>query len=146
MDIDNLRRMCLSFPGTTEQVQWGSNLLFKAGGKMFAVTNLEPGPVWVSFKVTPETFVELTERPGIIPAPYLARASWVAIESPTILPTPERASLLRTSYDLVVARLPRKHRESLTSKPASSRAKAKRKPAKPKSKKPVKIVRKKKPR
>ena len=146
MDIDSLRRMCLSFPGTTEQVQWGSDLLFKAGGKMFAVTNLEPGPVWLSFKVTPENFVELTERPGIIPAPYLARTSWIAIESPTILPTPELASLLRTSYELVVAKLPRKVRESLTSSPSRSRPKPKRLAAKHSLKKPLKTARKKKPR
>jgi predicted DNA-binding protein (MmcQ/YjbR family) len=143
MDIDTLRRMCLSLPGTTEQIQWGSNLLFKAGGKMFAVTNLEPGPVWLSFKVTPDNFVELTERPGVIPAPYLARAGWVAVESPTILPTPELATLLRTSYELVVAKLPRKVRDSLTSAPAPPRSKAKRAPAKPKSRKRAKTARKK---
>ena len=119
MDIDALRRVCLSFPGTTEQIQWGSNLLFKVGGKMFAVTPTEPAPVWLSLKVTPEQFAELTERPGIIPAPYLARASWIAIESPTIVPTPEVASLLRGSYDLVVAKLPRKIRDSLSAQGAS---------------------------
>lgn len=142
MDIDALRRLCLSFRGTTEQVQWGSDLLFKVCGKMFAVTPLEPAPVWLSLKVTPENFVELTERPGIIPAPYLARASWIAIESPTILPTPELASLLRGSYELVVAKLPRKARESLSAKPGThsspkSRSKAKGKP-KHKPKKPAK--------
>ncbi len=140
MDIDNLRRQCLSFPSATEHVQWGNDLVFKVRGKMFAVTALEPAPVWVSFKVTPENFEELTERPGIIPAPYLARASWIAIESPTILPTPELASLLRGSYDLVVGRLPRKIRESLAStssgslpakKAARKTGKKSRKPAKP---------------
>jgi predicted DNA-binding protein (MmcQ/YjbR family) len=119
MDIDALRRLCLSFPATKEQVQWGNDLLFKVCGKMFAVTALEPSSVWLSLKVTPEQFADLTERPGIIPAPYLARASWIAIESPTILPTPELAALLRGSYDLVVAKLPRKTRASLTDQPAS---------------------------
>ena len=42
MDAEWLRRLCLSFPGTTEQIQWGYDLLFKVGGKMFAVTPLEP--------------------------------------------------------------------------------------------------------
>ena len=118
MDIDALRRVCLSFPGTTEQIQWGSNLLFKVGGKMFAVTPTEPAPVWLSLKVTPEQFAELTERPGIIPAPYLARAKWIALESRDALTPSELAPLLRASYDLVVAKLPRKARESLAaSKP-----------------------------
>lgn len=132
MDIDALRRLCLSFPGATEQIQWGSDLLFKVHGKMFAVTPLEPATVWLSMKVTPENFQELTERPGIIPAPYLARASWIALESPTILPTPDLAALLRGSYDLVVARLSHKSRESLAvAKPSSRPAtRAKRKPKK----------------
>jgi predicted DNA-binding protein (MmcQ/YjbR family) len=134
MDIEELRRLCLCFPGATEQIRWGSNLLFKVRGKMFAVTCLEPSPVWLSLKVTPENFAELTERPGIIPAPYLARASWIAVESPTILPTPELAALLRGSYDLVVAKLPRKVREPLADRKPASRALSKskaRKKAKP---------------
>ncbi len=125
MDIDSLRRLCLSFPAATEQVQWGNNLLFKVAGKMFAITPLEPAPVWLSFKVSPENFAELTERPGIMPAPYLARANWIAVESSTILPTPELASLLRNSYDLVVAKLPRKTQQSLACPPATSRSSSK---------------------
>ena len=42
MDAEWLRKLCLSFPGTTEQIQWGYDLLFKVGGKMFAITALEP--------------------------------------------------------------------------------------------------------
>ena len=44
MNVDWLRELCLSFPGATEQIQWGYDLLFKVGGKMFAVTPLEPAP------------------------------------------------------------------------------------------------------
>src|SRR5258707_658930 len=81
MNVDRLREVCLSFPGATEQVQWGNDLVFKVGGKMFAVTPLEPAPVCLSFKASPENFAELTERPNIIPAPYLARAQWVALQT-----------------------------------------------------------------
>ena len=42
MDVEWLRNICLAFPGATEQIQWGNDLLFKVGGKMFAVTPLEP--------------------------------------------------------------------------------------------------------
>src|ERR1700757_973250 len=45
MNIDQLRKICLSFPGVTEQIQWGDDLLFKVGGKMFAITPLEPARV-----------------------------------------------------------------------------------------------------
>jgi predicted DNA-binding protein (MmcQ/YjbR family) len=106
MDVDGLRRCCLSFPHATENVQWVSDLVFKVAGKMFAVTALEPGPHWLSLKCTPEEFAELVERPGIAPAPYLARAYWVAVERPDTLPAKELKRLLRQSYDLVVAKLP----------------------------------------
>ena len=82
---------------------------------MFAHTVLEPSPVWLSFKTSPDNFYELTERPGIIPAPYLARAQWVALETKDALSSLELAPLLRDSYDLVVAKLPKKTRDSLTS-------------------------------
>ncbi len=113
MDIEQLRKLCLSFPAAKEQVQWGDDLLFKVAGKMFAITPLIPAPVCLSLKVTPENFAELTERPGIIPAPYLARAKWIALESRDALPFAELAALVRGSYDLVVAKLPRKTQDSL---------------------------------
>jgi predicted DNA-binding protein (MmcQ/YjbR family) len=113
MNVDRLRELCLSFPGATEQIQWGNDLLFKVGGKMFAVTPLEPAPVCLSFKASPENFAELTERPNIIPAPYLARAQWVALETRDALPHSELARLLHDSYDLVAAKLPKKVRASL---------------------------------
>lgn len=114
MDVDWLRGLCLSFPGATEQIQWGYDLLFKVGGKMFAVTPLEPAPVWLSFKASPENFAELTERPNIIPAPYLARAQWVALENKEALASEELARLLRESYEMICAKLPKKTRESLS--------------------------------
>jgi predicted DNA-binding protein (MmcQ/YjbR family) len=134
MNIDALRKLCLSFPGATEQIQWGNDLLFKVAGKMFAITPLEPAPVCLSFKVAPESFAELTERPGVIPAPYLARAKWIALQSRDALSAAELTELLRSSYDLVAAKLPRKTREALA---GSSSGQHKRRPAprKPKRRK-----------
>ena len=134
MNVDWLRELCLSFPGATEQIQWGSDLLFKVGGKMFAATPLEPARACLSFKASPENFAELTERPHVIPAPYLARAQWVALETRDALPQAELARLLRESYDLVFAKLPKKIREFLSgSKPfkpkPSGRKPARKKPA-----------------
>ncbi len=135
MNVDWLRELCLSFPGTTEQIQWGSDLLFKVGGKMFAIAPLEPAPVCLSFKASPEKFAELAERPDIIPAPYLARAQWVALQTRDALPQNELASLLRESYEMIAAKLPKRIRESLSScKPPAhkstrkKRAKKKRRP------------------
>jgi len=125
MNIDQLRELCLSFPGATEQIQWENDLLFKVGGKMFVVIPLEPARLWLTLKADPEEFAELTERPGVVPAPYLARAKWVAIESATTLPQAEVATLLRKSYDLVVAKLPKAAQRSLGSAPRKSKPRAK---------------------
>jgi predicted DNA-binding protein (MmcQ/YjbR family) len=99
--------VCLGFPQATETVQWGDNLVFKIAGKMFCVANLEPAEYCMSFKCTPEKFAELIEREDFAPAPYLARASWVALRSEDALPAAELKALLRESYDLVVAKLPK---------------------------------------
>jgi predicted DNA-binding protein (MmcQ/YjbR family) len=113
MDLEWLRKLCLSFPGTTEQIQWGYDLLFKVGGKMYAVAPLEPAPVCLSFKTSPEKFAELTERQKIIPAPYLARAQWVALQTRDAVGPEELARLLRESYEIVLARLPTKVRKAI---------------------------------
>jgi predicted DNA-binding protein (MmcQ/YjbR family) len=135
MNIDQLRELCLSFPGATEQIQWGDDLLFKVGGKMFAVTPLVPAKIWISLKAGPENFAELTERPGILPAPYLARAKWISLESADALPDPEIAQLLRESYELVLTKLPRKMRESIARAPAGKAHVKGKRTAKPKRKK-----------
>ena len=131
MNVDWVRQRCLSFAHATEQVTWGSDLTFRVAGKIFAVTVLEPAPVWLSFKCSPESFAELTERPGIIPAPYLARAQWVALETREALPANELSDLLRKSYELVLAKIPKKMREALnqphgTKKPSKPRRSKKR--------------------
>ena len=137
MNIEWIRNLCLSFPQTTEQIQWGDDLVFKVAGKIHAITVLHPAKIWLCFKVSPENFAELTERPGIIPAPYLARAKWVALETKDALPADELAQLLRESYDMVVAKLPRKVREALASGRAPARRRSsKRPPAKLHSRKP----------
>ncbi|OLE57942.1 MAG: hypothetical protein AUG13_01500 [Chloroflexi bacterium 13_1_20CM_2_59_7] len=114
MDVDWLRELCLSFAGTTEQIQWGYDLVFKVSGKMFAVTPLEPAPVCLSFKASPESFAELTERQNIIPAPYMARAQWVALQTRDALTRDELTRLLRESYEMVFAKLPKKMRETVS--------------------------------
>jgi predicted DNA-binding protein (MmcQ/YjbR family) len=113
MDAEWLRKLCLSFPGTTEQIQWGYDLLFKVGGKMYAVTPLEPASVCLSFKASSEKFAELTERQNIIPAPYLARAQWVALQTRDALGREELAGLLRESYEMILAKLPKKMQEAI---------------------------------
>src|SRR5208283_4178705 len=115
MEIDTIREYCLQFPHTTEVVQWGSDLCFKVDGKLFVVAAIEMVPQRLSFKVTPENFAELCERPGIIPAPYMARAQWVSLEWLNALPDSELRELIAESYRLVWERLPMKRRVKLES-------------------------------
>ncbi|MFZ0464882.1 MAG: MmcQ/YjbR family DNA-binding protein [Candidatus Acidiferrales bacterium] len=91
---------------------------------MFAALVLEPAPVWLTFKCTPEEFAELTERPGIIPAPYSARYYWVALQTHEALNSAELERLLQASYEMVVEKLPAKTRAALA-QAASSGAKIK---------------------
>ena len=106
MTQDALRRLCLSFPEATENVQWGADLVFKIGGKMFAVTCLEPGDAKVSFKCTPEEFAELVELEDVTPADYVARYHWVTLRAWDALPDREVRRLIKQSYDLVRAKVP----------------------------------------
>ena len=110
MTIDAVRAICRALPDVTEDIKWGSDLVFSVKTKMFAVVNTDR-PHTLAFKCTPETFAELTERDGIIPAPYMARNMWVQERSVgDVLDRREIEALLKTSYELVVARLPKSKR------------------------------------
>jgi len=120
--LDGLREICKALPGATEDVKWGQDLCFCVGGKMFAAVNLEP-PHQLGFKCSPEDFAELTEREGIVPAPYLARAMWVQeSELGMTLERLELTALLRSAYDLVVAKLPKSRHPGLTQSAKVKRA------------------------
>jgi predicted DNA-binding protein (MmcQ/YjbR family) len=121
MTLSRLRELCMSMPGATEQIQWGKDLVFKVGGKMFCVANTDPAgsEMAMSFKCNPETFAELCEREGIKPAPYMARAQWVGLERFDTLPDRELKPLVIGAYDLITARLPKKTQASLSAKVAT---------------------------
>ena len=123
MTIETVRQICRALPGVTEDIKWGADLAFSVGGKMFCVVNTEP-PHQMSFKCSPDTFAELVEREGMIPAPYLARAMWVQqTELGETLERRELERLLRASYDLVLAKLPKSRRPG---QPATARTAARR--------------------
>src|SRR5262245_5691058 len=115
MTLAKLREFCLTFPGATEQIQWGADLVFKVGGKMFCVACTEVAPNVMSFKSHDEAFAELCERDGIIPAPYMARAKWVAIERWDTLSDRELKPLLAEAYRLVKEKLPKKTQVAIDS-------------------------------
>ena len=66
MNIEQLRKFCLSMPGATEDIKWGADLCFCVGAKMFCVTGADSLAGGLSLKCTPEKFAELIEREGIV--------------------------------------------------------------------------------
>jgi predicted DNA-binding protein (MmcQ/YjbR family) len=114
MDLEAIRRFCLRLPHVTEKVQWEDHLVFKVGDKMFLVASLEPSKHALSLKVSPEAFEQLQEIDGIVPAPYLARAKWLALRDLGLLRDDEMRDLICAAHQLVFDSLPRSRREQLT--------------------------------
>ena len=108
------RALAASLPGATEDIKWGADLVFSVGGKMFCVFLLSDGMATsCSFKVDDDRFLELTAVPGVVPAPYLARAKWVQVKAGHALNAGDLDGLVRRSHTLVVARLTKKLQKEL---------------------------------
>lgn len=108
MRLAALRQFALGLPHTTVVNQWGGQV-FKVAEKMFLLLVLDGEIVTgVTFKCTPDEFDELTENDGIIQAPYCAKRLWACVVDLGALPSAELERRIRRSYDLVVAKLPKK--------------------------------------
>lgn len=108
MNVDEIREYCLSFPQATENLQWGDDLCFKVGGKIFVTLALTAIPQKLCFKCTPDTFAELIEREDIRPAPYVGRYKWVILDRLDALLRDELKDLIRRSYEMVRVNAPKK--------------------------------------
>ncbi|RPJ71487.1 MAG: MmcQ/YjbR family DNA-binding protein [Acidobacteria bacterium] len=122
MTNDSIREHCLSLPHATETVQWEDHLLFKVGGKMFAIIELDGHSC--AFKCTADSYAELVEIEDIGPSSHnMWKYHWVTTETLTALPDRQFKELLTASYELVRAGLPRRVRAELdgtqTAKPGA---------------------------
>ncbi|RMV44906.1 hypothetical protein ALP10_05472 [Pseudomonas syringae pv. helianthi] len=109
---EDIARFCLGLPGAREDYKWGGVRVFSvAEKKMFAVMDLTGQDL--SFKVHPELFLGYVDRPGIRPAPYLARAHWISVADLHTLSDDEVRDLLTRSHQLVVAKLPKRQQIGL---------------------------------
>jgi predicted DNA-binding protein (MmcQ/YjbR family) len=106
MDIESIRNYCLSFSGAKENLQWGDDLCFKIGGKIFATLGLDRRNM--CFKCAPERFAELIEMEDIHPAPYVGRYKWVMLDRLDALRDGELRDLIGQSYEMVAANAPKK--------------------------------------
>ena len=124
--MERTRAYLLGLPFVEETLQW-DNLVYwvldkTVGGKMFAMLVPEPGaPQVMSFAVPPETYNDLLETEGVCPAPYLARAHWVAVERWNVFAERDLHQHLRAAYDRVEAKLPRRVQRTMEMKPAEYR-------------------------
>lgn len=108
-----LEAYCLSLPGARSDFKWGGVQVFSiAGNKMFALLDLH-GSGNLAFKVDDDLFLGYCDRPGMHPAPYLARAHWISLSPPYQATAEELRQLLRRSHQLVVQRLPKVRRIGL---------------------------------
>jgi predicted DNA-binding protein (MmcQ/YjbR family) len=111
MDVERIRAYLLTLPHAVETMQWGANLVFwvgdKAiGGKMFALANLDgEGRAVISYAAGAERYSELLEIEGIIPAPYMARIFWVAVERWDVFRTTEWERELRAAHSITFNKL-----------------------------------------
>ena len=118
--LDSIREYCVSLPAVTENIQWEDVLLFRVGGKIFVMVSLDPAAEdRIAFKCDPETFAELLEREGARPAAYVGRFQWIGLRDFNVLPAAELREMIRASYELVAAKLPKK-------KPAARRTRRRR--------------------
>jgi predicted DNA-binding protein (MmcQ/YjbR family) len=114
MNLETLRKFCGTLPGATMDIKWGADECHCVGGRMFAVFGVHNGKAGnVSFKCEPSRFLELTDVPGIIPAPYLARAHWVQVEAGKALTDAQARELVAHSHALILAKLTKKERDGI---------------------------------
>jgi predicted DNA-binding protein (MmcQ/YjbR family) len=114
LDEDQLGAFCGSWPGVTRSIKWEVDLVYSVANKMFVVMcTIGPDRGRFSFKVDTERFLELTEQPGLSPAPYMASAFWVSVTEPERFARDELEAFVKRSYELVVAKLPKKTQAAL---------------------------------
>ncbi len=106
MHNEYVAAFCLDLPGAREDYKWGGVRVFSiAETKMFALMGLAGDDL--SFKVDADLFLGHVDRPGIRPAPYLARAHWITLTQPYGISDTELQELLIRSHQLVVGKLPK---------------------------------------
>jgi len=109
MNIEDFREYCLTKPDATEGSPFGDDtLVFKVGGKMFALASLDDVPARVNLKCDPEHALDLRDRyEAVQPGYHMNKKHWNTIELGGGIPEAELRGMIDHSYDLVVARLPK---------------------------------------
>jgi predicted DNA-binding protein (MmcQ/YjbR family) len=115
MDRDRMLRYLNERPGAVEDYPFGDDVaVFKVGGRVFALCALGGQPGSVSLKCDPTLAEALRDRyPAVTPGYHLNKRHWNTIELDGSVPGDELAELVDHSWELVVAKLPRRERDAL---------------------------------
>jgi predicted DNA-binding protein (MmcQ/YjbR family) len=109
MDLGQFREYCLRKPCATEGTPFGPDVLvFKVGGKIFALATLDEVPTTVNLKCDPDLALELRDRyEQITPGYHMNKKHWNTVEIEGDIPGPELRKMIDHSYDLVARSLPK---------------------------------------
>jgi predicted DNA-binding protein (MmcQ/YjbR family) len=115
VNIEEIREYCISKRGVTECFPFDDvTLVFKVGGKMFALCNLD-GDLSINLKCDPEKAVELREHyPSVKPGYHMNKKLWNTVEIDGSVNDSIINSWIEDSYQLVVASLTKKQKEELS--------------------------------
>lgn len=113
--LNELRDICASLPHSQETFPFDlTTLVFKVGGKMYALTSIDADQPSVSLKVNPEYGEELrAQYDAIVPGYHLNKRHWVTVQMDGSVPDELVRELVTGSYALVVKGLPRAQRAEL---------------------------------
>src|SRR5471032_1104708 len=105
---------CRSLPAATRTVQWEGVTVFKVGGKMFCLIAPPDHSVGrICLKCPTEHYDALSRAEGFRPAPYLARAKWVAVDDLQVLTPAEMKAYIKRAHAVIAAALPKKKQAEL---------------------------------
>ena len=109
MDAAEFREYCLAKPSATEGTPFGPDVLvFKVGGKMFALTALDEVPTTVNLKCDPDLALDLRDRyEQIKPGYHMNKKHWNTVEIDSGIPAVELRRMIDHSYELVIKGLPK---------------------------------------
>lgn len=113
MNLQDYYEFCLSKKGTTEHFPFDEDtLVFKVGGKMFALSSLsdwEKGMPSVNLKCDPEKAIALrAEFDDITPGFHMSKVHWNTIKTNKSVPDKMIIALINDSYDLIFKSLSKK--------------------------------------
>lgn len=106
MDLANFREYCLGKPNATEGTPFGPDtLVFKVGGKIFAITSLDEVPARANLKCDPDLALELRDRyEEVRPGYHMNKKHWNTVELEAGIPDVEIRKMIDHSYDLIAKR------------------------------------------